>query len=151
MHESPATHTIPRSKNRESHSPIWPSRDNRLKSAILLSPLRLSSGFRYHQNDKAPDQPGLCASPRIAANNFACKADSLAEREGLIRSLPLTHPCGAPAASSPRQLYCFAIHLADPSRAAQERANAAVAMDGRERQPKGSRISNPFRHNQTGP
>jgi len=78
MHESPATHTIPRSKNRESHSPIWPSRDNRLKSAILLSPLRLSSGFRYHQNDKAPDQPGLCASPRIAANNFACKADSLA-------------------------------------------------------------------------
>jgi hypothetical protein len=38
------------------------------------------------------------------------------EREGLIRSLPLTHPCGAPPASSPRQLYCFAIHLADPSR-----------------------------------
>ena len=133
MHESPATHTIPRSKNRESHSPIWPSRDNRLKSAILLSPLRLSSGFRYHQNDKAPDQPGLCASPRIAANNFACKADSLAEREGLIRSLPLTHPCGAPAASSPRQLYCFAIHLADPSRAAQGRANAAETRDGRER------------------
>jgi hypothetical protein len=122
MHESPATHTIPRSKNRESHSPIWPSRDNRLKSAILLSPLRLSSGFRYHQNDKAPDQPGLCASPRIAANNFACKADSLAEREGLIRSLPLTHPCGAPAASSPRQLYCFAIHLADITKQAPKRS-----------------------------